>query len=180
MRWLRDKIKEKLEAYWKKTEALAVVEAAMIFPVLLTLLLGVFDMGNAILANQKAIRASQVAADLISRERSVSDAELNQAFRASELAIHPFSANDLGIEIISFSFDDAAQPVIEWRETRNTTAAENPEQNVQSLAIPGEGVVMVIVRYDFEPFFAGFVIDQINMLEMAFSRGRSVPVVARD
>jgi Flp pilus assembly protein TadG len=55
-------------ARWgRETEAVATVEAALVFPILLTLLLGTFDMGNGILANQKTIRASQIVADLMSR-----------------------------------------------------------------------------------------------------------------
>ena len=46
----------------QEEDGMAAVEAAYIFPILLTMMLGVFDLGNGIIANQKTIRASQVTA----------------------------------------------------------------------------------------------------------------------
>ena len=55
---------------WKQDDGLAAIEAALVFPLLLTMLMGTFDLGNAILANTKVVRASQVVADLVTRKRT--------------------------------------------------------------------------------------------------------------
>jgi hypothetical protein len=166
-----------LKKWWHEELALAGVEAAMIFPIMLTLLLGVHDVGNAILANQKTIRASQVVADLIARQNIVSTSDVNEAVMAGELAYAPIDSSSYGIDIVSVSFDDMANMDIEWRETVNMDEISDVETRVAALASPGEGVVMVAVQYEFEPLFAGFVIDTFRMQEVAFSRGRSSPVV---
>lgn len=159
-------------------KALAGTEAAMIFPVMLTLFLGLFDVGNAILANQKTIRASQVVADLIARKKIVSAADVDEAVEAGGLAFEPLSTDSYGIDIVSIRFDDDdSEPQIIWRDTRNMTAMPDVLTRVQPLALPGEGVVVVGVHYDFEPAFVGFVVSTFNMLEVGFSRGRSSPVV---
>ena len=41
------------------------------------------------------------------------------------------------------------------------------------------GVVVVAVNYDFDPIFAGFIVDDILMQEISFARGRKTPVVNR-
>lgn len=161
----------------RETEAVAATEAALVFPILLTLLLGVFDMGNGILSNQKAIRASQVVADLITRSESVSAAEIDDAVKAGELAFAPFGSTSYGVDVVSISFDANADPQIVWRETRNMTANPNVLEDVISLAEAGNGVVVVSVRYVFEPVFAGFIIDDIAMQEVAFARGRKSAIV---
>ena len=156
----------------------AAVEAAFVFPILLVLLLGTFDMGRGILSNQKTIRASQITADLITRARTVSVADVNEAVNAGELALHPFSTDTFGVEIVSVRFDEDSTPEVVWSELRgNITANANVLTDVASLAEPNGGVVVVTVEYDFEPVFAGFVIDQISMRETAFSRGRKSAVV---
>lgn len=166
---------------WRSGEdGLAAVEAALIFPILLVLLLGVFDMGNGILANQKAIRASQVVADLITRTRSVSEADINEAIEAGQLAFETLISDTYGVDIISIRFDDDANPEIAWRETRGMAPAADVLSRVESLAEPNNGVVMVVVRYMFEPLFSGFVINEIPMQEVAFARGRKSSVVNRD
>ena len=158
-------------------DAVAAVESALIFPVLLTLLLGVFDMGNAILANQKAIRASQVVADLVTREREVSDADIDEAVEAGQLAFEPLESGSYGVDIVSIRFDDDANPEIVWRETQNMSAVASVLTDVASLAEAGGGVVVVNVEYLFEPIFAGFVVNLVPMQETAFARGRKSAVV---
>lgn len=157
---------------------MAAVESAMIFPVMLVLLLGTFDLGNGILANQKAIRASQVVADLVTRNNTLSNAELNEAIMAGQLALHPFDPSSLGVDVVSIRFDDNGDPEIVWRETRNMPPSPSVLTDVSPLATPNSGVVVSIIQYNFEPAFSGFVVDEIPMQEKAFARGRKTAVVA--
>lgn len=178
MRSLITYLKQLARRWREECEAVAAVEAALVFPLLLTLLLGTFDMGNGILANQKTIRASQVVADLITRSRSVSMADVNEAIQGGELAFAPLAAESFGVDIVSIRFDEDATAEIVWRETRNMTANLNVLTDVASLAEENGGVVVVSVQYIFEPIFAGFVIDQMTMQEVAFARGRKTAVVS--
>ncbi len=164
----------------KNEEGLAAMEAAMIFPILMTLLLGTFDMGNGILANQKTIRASQITADLLARNKSVSSTMLTESIEAGRLAFEPLSTTSYGIDIISIRFDNNSQPQIVWRETQNMTAVADVLDRVAPLGAPGEGVLVVAVKYDFEPIFSGFVVDSISMREIAFARGRKTPVITQE
>ncbi len=166
--------------WWKSEEGVAAVEAALIFPVLLTLLLGTFDLGNGILANQKAIRASQVVADLITRNTSVDDAMIADSVKAGELAFDPMDTTNYGIDIISVRFDEDGDPLIEWRETQNMPPLSNIEGRVASLSDDNSGVVVVAVSYLFEPLFAGFIINNIAMQEIAFAKGRKSSVVGKE
>lgn len=166
--------------WWREEDALAAIESAYIFPIMLVILVGVFDVGNAILANQKTVRASQVVADLIARVNVVSDADINEAIEAGRLAFEPLDSSSFGVDVVSIRFDDeTGDGEIVWRETENMSPAADPLASVQALEQAGEGVVMVSVEYDYQPIFAGFVIDAFTMTEVAFSRGRRSPVVSR-
>lgn len=165
---------------WKTEEkALAAIEAAMIFPVMLTMLMSIYDFGNAILANQKAIRSSQVVADLITRENTVSATDINEAIEAGRLAFEPLDHSSYGVDIVSIRFNEDADTEIVWRETENMASVPDAEAAVAALATEDDGVVMVTVDYNYEPLFAGFIIEQFGMREVAFARGRSVPVITR-
>lgn len=67
-------------------EGLAALEAAMLFPPMMALLFGVFDLGNGIVISEKTINASQIAADLISRNKTVDTAALNDIIAGTKLA----------------------------------------------------------------------------------------------
>lgn len=163
---------------WFNTEdGTAAVEAALVFPILLTLFLGTFDLGNGILANQKTIRASQVTADLVARSSTIDSTMLDEAIEAGELALNPLSTATFGVDVVSISFDDDANAVIEWRETRNMSPVGDVLSRVESLAQAGEGVLVVTVQYEFHPVFAGFLVNNIPMQETAFARSRQGAVV---
>ncbi len=176
---------KKIVSSWRLEEkGVAAIEAAMIFPLLAVLLVGTYDMGNAIIAGQKAIRASQVTADLVSRESEVNDTMINEAVWAGELALQPFDTTSYGVDIVSISFDDTATPIIEWRETRNMAPNANVLADVAPLAEAGSGVMVVTIQYEYDPLFlgfsmGGFSIGFIPMEEKAFSRGRKSAVVGR-
>lgn len=166
---------------WRSEKhAVASIESAFVFPIMLLLLVGVYDLGNAILVNQKTIRASQVVADLITRENIVRDVSLAESIEAGRLAFAPLSSTSYGIDIVSIRFDENSDSEIVWRETINMTPIADPLGRVDSLAAPEEGVVIVSVVYDYEPLISGFAINAISMQETAFSRGRSKSVITRE
>jgi Flp pilus assembly protein TadG len=165
--------------WWRSCEGIAATEAAMIFPMMLVLLVGTFDLGNAILSNQKTIRASQVAADLVTRSRSIDTTGLNEAIEAARLAFEPLSSASFGVDIVSVRFDDEGDAEIVWRETRNMSPIADIASRVSGMSEPGNGVVVVAINYDFVPVFSGFAVDTILMQEIAFARGRKSPVVTR-
>lgn len=171
------KTKRTLGGLLRNDDGLAAIEAALVFPILLTLLMGTFDLGNAILANTKVVRASQVVADLVTRTRSVSDADVAEAIEAGRLALEPLNTDSYGIDITSIEFDDEADASIEWRETENMTPDPSVLDRVEALAEEDSGVVVVSVRYLYRPFFGEFITGDIQMMETGFARGRKSAVV---
>lgn len=158
-------------------EALAAVEAALIFPVMLVMMIGIVDAGNAILANQKTVRASQVVADLIARGSQISQSDITEAIAAGRLAFEPLDAASYGVDIVSIRFDEEANGEIVWRQTVNMPGVDSPLTDADSLAAANEGAVMVSVQYVYEPLFGDFIMPQFTMNEVAFSRGRNSAVV---
>ena len=177
-----EKLKLMASNYRRSEDGVAAVEAAFVFPVLLVLLLGVLDTGRGIICNQKTIRASQVVADLITREVSVDAGGISEAINAGTLALLPYDDTNLAFDIISVRFPSDDEAEIVWQETRNMTATPQNQiiERVLPLAAAGSGVVMVVSEYLYEPIFAGFVVDQIPMQEVAFARGRRSSVVCKD
>lgn len=161
-------------------DAVAATEAALIFPIMLTMILGIVDAGNAILANQKAVRASQVVADLIARSSSITAGDIDEAVEAGRLAFEPLDSSSYGVDIVSIRFNEEAQGEIVWRETVNMAGVASPLDATETLAAANEGAVMVSVQYVYTPIFGDFIMPQFTMNEVAFSRGRNSAVVNQD
>ena len=163
--------------YWHDISGVAATEAGLIFPILLVLLLGTFDMGNGILTAQKTIRASQVTADLIARSRTISTDELDEAILAGQLALQPFNTASYGVDVASIRFDEDENAEIVWRETRNMSANDSVLTDAASLSGEDSGVIAVSTQYTFTPIFSGFVVGEMLFQEVAYARGRRSAVV---
>lgn len=159
-------------------EATAVIEAAMLFPPMITLLMGVYDLGNGIVLAQKTIVSSQIAADLVARNRTVNSGDVEQIINASHLAYEPYGLNNYGIDIASLRFDASSNPVVIWRVTRDMAPNATAVQSTRGLGLPeGEGMIIVTVKYNYIPFFSQLFLQNFTFQEVAFTRGRRSPTV---
>jgi Flp pilus assembly protein TadG len=163
------------------TAGVAAVEFAMILPVLVTLLLGIVDSGNALLLKKKLMTSSQIVADLVTRNRNITDAQITDSIAGARMAIAPFSTTPLGVDIVSIQFTGTTNPApsILWRETSGGTLNPDVLTIASGLGVAGEGVVIVTTTYRYNPVFLGGMIGTIDMEEVAVTRGRRGPLVNR-
>ena len=169
-----------IKKYLRDEDATAFVEAALLIPVLTTLLMGVFDLGSGIVINQKTISASQVAADLVARVKTIDQAMVDDIVVASKLAFDPYDTSSFGIDIISVEFDDEGYPVQLWRDTRNMPQNNNALDSTIGLGEEGEGMIIVSTRFTYLPYFTHLFTNEFNMEEVAFTRGRRSKTVRWD
>lgn len=177
IRKLRYKFFALFSVYLEDKRGTAALEAALLLPVMMVLLMGVFDIGRGIVVNQKAISASQVAADLLARNKTVNAGSLEEAIQASKLSLQPNDLESYGVDIVSVEFDEYGEPQILWRETRNMSENDVAVDSTSGLAPEGEGMIIVTVTYAYEPFFSAFLTDELVFTEVAFTRGRRSPTV---
>lgn len=163
--------------YWQDERGTALMEAALLIPSMMALLMGVFDVGNGIILNQRTITASQVAADLVSRDFTVTSAQIDEAVEASSLTFEPYETNAFAIDIVSTEFDDDGEPIILWRETRNMPPNDEAVDSIAGMGDEGDGMLIVTVRYSYVPFFGQMFLSDFDMQEVAFTRGRRSPTV---
>lgn len=167
----------------RSEEGISSVEAALVLPVLLMFLIGIYEIGMGVSSNQKTIRASQIAADLLSRERIVTDHDVSEAFEAARQAILPLDDSNLGIDVVSVEFgqDGAGNETIDplWRETQNMPEDISILNDMSGLGDSGEGALGVVVTYRYDPLFSSGIFETIQMREVAFVRSRKSSIIIR-
>lgn len=169
--------KIKHSRYVKNESGMAFMEMAVLFPILLSMLMAVYDLGNGVIVNQKTVAASQIIADLVTRNENIDMQMVTDIVNAGELALDPYSTEEFGYDIASVVFDEDSDPVVLWRVTENMDQSDSAINSTTGLGEEGEGVVVVSVNYSYAPFFSNFVVDTFNMNERAFLRGRKSATV---
>lgn len=169
-----------LRQLWRQDEAVAAIEAGFIFPILMMVLCGMIDIGAALMANLKVTNACQIVADLLARDRFTNDAQISDAVVAGRLAINPLNTASYGVDIVGIQYvGTTLTPTERWRETVNMEENEDVLDRSAGLGLQNEGVVAVTVNYTFRPFFAGYIMNDVQMREEAFVRGRKGLFVER-
>lgn len=173
-------IKSLAARWWRSREGTAAVEFVLIFPLLLIMLVGVDELGTGIMINQKCIAASQMVADLIARNKSVTQAQLDDYVTAGGLALDPYSTATLGFDIVSIQYDASNNPQQVWRYTSNMQPNNDGITGAAGLGVNGDGVLAVTVTYNYVPPLASMVIHTIPMEEIAYTRGRQSAVISEN
>jgi Flp pilus assembly protein TadG len=170
-----------LKKYRRDEKGAAAVEAALIMPVLLFMYMGIVDLGNALVVNKKAVSAAQIASDLLARQETVDDADIEDAMVAARLALQPYETSSFGIDIAGIRFDTpAAVPTLIWRETFNMTPNDEVIAETNGLGLENEGVIAVTVRYVYDPVFM-YILDEFwETNEVAIVRGRKKAFVMKE
>ena len=163
--------------WWREQSATALMETVVLFPVLITLLMGCFDIGQGIVVNQKTIGSSQIIGDLIARQRNVTMAVVDDIITAGQLAMEPHNMAPFGYDIVSIQFDADGDPEVLWRVRNNMDANADAVASTEGLGAAGEGVIVVTTVYHYTPYFSNFLVDGIDMEEVAFLRGRRSAVI---
>lgn len=161
-----------IKQFWKNTDGLATLESAILLPIMIVILMGMFDIGQAIIINQKVTAASHMAADLITRKTVIDDNDLDDAYGVAQLIIDPYNRDLLGIDIIGIRYDDDNDPEEIWRTQYNMNENNNLPSSASGLGVDGEGLVAVSTTYTYSPYFSSLIITDLVMEETSYLRGR--------
>lgn len=161
-------------------DGLATMEAAMLFPVLVCLVFGIYDIGHGIILNQKVVASAHIAADLLARKPVVSETDIEDAVEAARLSIDPYDRDAFGIDIVSIEFGRRDAPGTVWRRTYGMAASPALPAAADGLGYEGEGVLAVTTYYKYEPYFYRMIFSNITMKEVSYLRGRKSSIIRHE
>lgn len=158
--------------FWIDRRGLATIESAILLPIMIVILMGMYDIGQAIIINQKVTAASHMAGDLITRKTVIDDNDLDDAYGVAKLIIDPYDRDLLGIDIVGVLYDDDDDPEERWRQTYNMDENIHLPSRASGLGLSGEGLVAVSTTYTYSPYFSSPLIGDLIMEETSYLRGR--------
>jgi Flp pilus assembly protein TadG len=161
---------------------IAATEFALIAPVLIFLIMGVFEMAFRFRASEEATRYVHQVADLISRETGLTTDGLDEIYDASIHMMKPLDTVDnLDVDVSSVAFvGDTATPTVYWRRVAGA-AVPFDLSDTEGMGVKNESVIRVGIRYNYQSvitslFGGGFTAIERN----AYSRPRVERMVTLD
>jgi Flp pilus assembly protein TadG len=154
------------------------IEAALVLPILISMILGLVEMTRYIEASRKAMSAAQTVADLVAQDASHTTTSINEVRVAASLIMAPLTTTDgsFNLTISSVGFDSNGDPELLWQDPYAGVATVDPAQ-ATGLGDPNESVIAVNLTYTYQSPF-DFFIDQRTLSESAYARPRITRRVA--
>ncbi len=103
----------------RDTRGVAMVDFALMTPLLVALTMGGIEIGRFALLNQKLSRVATNTSDLVSQAEFLTEDDVAQVFVASEFSMKPFQLGGDGLIIVTSvsTGDDPNDPQINWQRS---------------------------------------------------------------
>ena len=139
--------------FWSDRAAVSAVEFALVLPILLSLLLGGFELSRMQAVSRKVTLTTRAIADLTTQNVILSTSDLNVILGASTQIFSPFSTSGLKIVVSELVVDAAGIATVVWSQSLNATAL--PVGQVQpvpaAIAQPLTALVWCTISYTYVP-----------------------------
>jgi hypothetical protein len=158
------------------------VEMALIAPVLLTMLLGIVDIGWLAVSRHKISRVAATLADLTSRGETISEAQIADMFAAGGAVARPFAFRTEGRAIVSSLVNpDGTGARIAWQRLSPTgiEVASHVGSQGGAPTLPegfavraGENIIVAESFFRFRPIVGMVVRGEQSIYARSFQRPR--------
>jgi len=170
-----------LRRFARRTDGLAAIEFAFILPVLLIMLVGAAEIGEAVSIYRKVSITTRTVADLATQYSTIHDADMTTILGASSKIVAPYPSGPLIVTVSQISIDASGNGHVSWSNSLNGTprtagsAVTVPSQmaTVNTYLIYGE------VSYTYSPTFGYNLPGSVTMNNAIFMSPRLVNSITR-
>jgi len=176
-------IKRTVIAFLACRRGIAATEFAVVLPLMLLLLMGTVEIGNAFLVDRKVTRAAQIGADLAAQVEVLTDDDLTDIMNAMGEVLKPFPATASRVVLTSVYHDpETAATQVDWSVARNTEARAvgSTFQLPGNLAPEGDSVIVAEIEYDLTPLYADAILGELTIVDVAYLRPRRTTRITVD
>lgn len=137
--------------FGRDERGIAAIEFALIVPILLVMLAGAVDYGQAFEANRKLNQISYKVADVISQSREWDTGQVDNILAGAQTMILPLGTDGLGIVLTVVDVDSAGTESVSWSRSVGATAhtAGNPSPVTIPVEMKENDVQLVIVETSY-------------------------------
>lgn len=149
----------------RNDRGVAAVEFAFIAPIMLTMLVGIVDVSNAVSINWRMSQLNRTLADLTSQAKTLTTAESQQIFAAAAATMSPYTGptpfmsiynvtiNAMGVATVCWTFSSYGSNVLGLSPGSPVTLP-NP-----AMAVPNSSLIMTAAKLNY----AGLITPSFDM-----------------
>jgi Flp pilus assembly protein TadG len=148
------------------------LEAALVFPILVLLFLGVSEFSEAFTASRRIEAAASTAADLVARASSVTSDDLSGIKAMVDEIVKPFPVAKMGLVLTSVAADGDNATTVGWSAALGTGVSAygtgNPISVPEGLTFANGSVVMAEIKFQFQSTLSTLLVGSVPMQAKAY------------
>lgn len=138
---------------------MAAIEAGFIFPVMLTLYVGLVDATNLVSVNRRVTITTSTVADLATQaDTTITKDDLDGIFDAARAIFEPISTSSISIAVYDFRLVND-NPTLMWKHNNGQVCGATPtaSEDMANLMADGNDVLVARVCFDQELLIGTFM-----------------------
>lgn len=168
-------LRNRVRRFSKDRRGVSAVEFAMILPVFAVCYFGAIEVSFLMGVDRKVTGTSSSLADLVARDTTINNSEMQDIFKASSAIFSPYDGSKAKMRVTSVIMENGKVEV-DWSQAKNMS----PLSKGASVAVPpgvlteGESVIMAEISFDYDSTLGFFLQDTMKMEETFYLRPRRV------
>lgn len=173
------------------SQGLAAVEFALVLPILLTLWIGGVEVTQALSVDRRVNNIASMIGDLTSREKCVSDTNINDMFVLADEAMFPYSATPLSVRLTAIWIDENRNVTLDWSYAHGTKAKRTslPDNFLPNLIkdqtddeerAASTQIIVAESYYSFEPALGYQITGEIEFEQTLYFTPRLTARIKKD
>ena len=158
----------------------ALIEFAMVLPVLILCYLGGFQLMEAVSVYRKVTTSTRSIADLTSRSSSVNAALLSTYLDASAQIMAPYRIDRGTFRVSLIRVDNAGTGTVAWSRSKNGTALVTGAAYTLPAGVvrPNLDIVVCDVTYNYQPVAFSSLLGNLPFKDQIFMVPRGGPTIS--
>lgn len=160
---------------WKNDQrGMAAIEFAMIAPIMLALFIGSVELSQAITVDRRVTQIASSMADLVAREKDISDAQLTNVMDIAKVLMRPYDSSLLRVSLIHVCspVGTPANTKVCWSKSfqGGQTYAQGQAYTLPSAGLvdAGGAVMVAEVKYLYTPLIFSYYMPGLTTLQDKF------------
>jgi len=161
---------------------LAAIEFALLSPVLIAFFFGTVELCSALTCHQKVTSVASTAADLVSQNSQITNADMTNIFAALNAIIYPYPSTGAKIVISSVISNGSGGWKVAWSDAQNGTARTVGSSVTvpTGLVTSGASVIYAEITYAYSSSTSKYITGgTLNMTDTFWARPRKVSQISR-
>lgn len=140
-------LKNRYRRFVSDKRGVAAIEMAFIFPVMITMLIGLVDVTDGLSASRKVTITANTVGDLVTQENGTTNqANLDGIFAGALETMAPFDNSAVGVAIYTFRLNASGNPKLEWQHAQGPSCGSAPSPTPAMAALMSQGNDLIISR----------------------------------